>query len=95
MAEACPICCEIFNRSDKSPICCEQGDCDWTACKGCTRQYLLGTTQDPHCMNCRKTWSQEFLVTKLNHSWMSKDYRQHRKQLLLDREMSKVPEATL
>lgn len=93
MAEACPICCETFNRSDKAPVCCEQGDCEWTACKTCTRQYLLGTTQDPHCMNCRKTWSQEFLVTNLNHSWMSKDYREHRKKLLLDREMSKVPEA--
>lgn len=93
MAEACPICCETFNRSDKAPVCCEQGDCEWTACKACTRQYLLGTTQDPHCMNCRKTWSQEYLVTNLNHSWMSKDYREHRKQLLLDREMSKVPEA--
>ena len=90
--EACPLCIEPFNRSDRTPIPCEFGDCNWTACKGCTRQYLLGTTLDPHCMNCRKAWSQAFLVRHLNHSWVAKDYRAHHRELLVDREFSKLPE---
>jgi len=92
MSSTCSICCDDFNRSDRAAVPCELGDCDFRACKTCTRQYLLGTTLDPHCMNCRKAWSQEYLVTHLNHSWMAKDYRQHRKKLLLDREISRVPE---
>ena len=92
MTDTCPLCIEPFNRSDHARVCCEQGDCEFTACKQCTRQYLLGTTQDPHCMSCRKSWSQDFLVNNLNHSWMAKDYRAHRKGLLLDREISKIPE---
>ena len=91
-ADVCPLCIETFNRSDRAPICCELGDCAWTACKGCTRQYLLGTTLDPHCMDCRKAWSQAFLVRSLNHCWVAKEYRAHHRSLLIEREFSKLPE---
>lgn len=89
---SCPVCVETYNRSDRAEVKCEHGDCEWSACKACVRQYLLGTTSDPHCMNCRKGWTNEYLIQKLNKSWMIKDYREHRTNLLLEREMSKMPE---
>ena len=51
----CNICCEAFNNSTRSRIQCDYGDCKYEACKACIRQYLLGTTENPHCMNCKKT----------------------------------------
>ena len=88
----CPICCETFNKSTLTKVTCEFGDCNFEACKSCTRTYILNTTQDPHCMNCKKTWSNDFVVDKLNSSWIQKEYKEHRKKLLLDREMSKIPD---
>jgi len=53
---------------------------------------LLGTTEDPHCMKCKKPWYEKFLVANLNRSFCEKEYKIHRKELLVDREISKLPE---
>ena len=92
MANICGICCETYNKSTHSKVSCEYADCKYDACKACVRMYLTSTTQDPNCMNCKKTWSEEFLVKNLNKVFCEKEYKQHRKNLLLDREMSKMPE---
>ena len=89
----CPICCEVFNNSTKKKISCLDDQCGFVACKSCVRTYLLGTTADPHCMNCKKEFSDEFLVKNLNQNFCDKEYKNHRKELLLEREISKLPEA--
>jgi hypothetical protein len=96
MAEAkaveCPICCEVYNKSTRKEVCCEYADCNYSCCKACVRQYLLSSTMDPHCMNCKKAWGQRFLVMNLNKVFMVKDYLAHRKQLLLEKEIAKLPD---
>lgn len=92
MESICPICIESFDKSSKSPIRCPNGECNFTACKECTRTYLLSTTKDPCCMKCNHKFPTDFSVIYLNRSFMEKDYRKHRKGLLLEREMSKMPE---
>ena len=93
VANDCAICCDKFNMSTHARIICEYGDCNYgDACKACVRTYLLNTASDPHCMNCKKAWSQKFLVENLNKSYVSTDFKKHKKQFLLDREISKLPE---
>ena len=53
--QECSICCEKYNKSTHAMVVCEFGDCGFTSCKACVRTYLLGTTLDPHCMNCKKS----------------------------------------
>jgi hypothetical protein len=43
-------------------------------------------------MTCKKAWSDQFLVANLNRVFCEKDYKKHRKGLLLERELSKLPE---
>ena len=81
MATECQICAEPFNRSTRAPISCESSDCNFQACKTCVRTYLLGTSKDPHCMSCRNAWSQNYLVMKLNRSFVTNDFKKHRKNL--------------
>ena len=88
----CSICCEEYNGSTRSCITCDYGDCLYSACKSCVRQYLLGTAENPHCMNCKKAWPQNFVVMKLNRSFVTNEYKKHRRELLLERELSKMPE---
>ena len=88
----CNVCCDKYNKSTMAKVTCEYGDCNYECCKKCVRQYLLSTIQDPHCMNCRKQWNQKFLVTNLNKSFVTNEYKDHMKILLCDREISKLPE---
>jgi hypothetical protein len=88
----CNICCEKYNKSVNAKITCPISTCNYEACKTCVRTYLLNTTNDPHCMNCKNQWSSKFLVENLNRSYIDNDYKKHRKQLLVDREISRTPE---
>ena len=91
MANECQICAEQLNNSTRALIPCETSGCEFAACKTCVRTYLLGTSQDPHCMSCRKAWSQNYLVTKLNRSFVTKDFKDHRKKQLLEQQLSRLP----
>ena len=82
----------VKNQKKTENIVCEYGDCNFGACKMCVRQYLLSTTKEPHCMNCKKAWGQNFLVIQLERTYNNKEYKNHRKSVLLDGEISKLPE---
>lgn len=88
----CLICCETFTAHNRAKIICNNVDCGYSACKQCIRQYLLTTTSDPHCMMCKKAWDNRFVIEHLNKNWYNKEYRIHRKQLLLDRQLAMLPD---
>ena len=92
MASTCDICCEPFNRSTRQSIECMYGECDFKACKACMRQYLLGTSGEPHCMSCKKVWSNNFMVMKLNRNFVDNTYSEHYIEKLTEREISRLPE---
>lgn len=91
--DECMICCEKYNKSLKSKVCCNNLECNFAACKTCTRQYLMNTSNDIHCMQCRKAWDQSFVILNLNRSWFINTYRPRRTQLLFERNISKTQEA--
>ena len=83
MSSQCPICIENFNLSTKCPVVCPNSDCGFTACKQCTRTYILSITKDPCCMKCNHQFPSEFNVMELNRSFMEKDYRQDHSVILM------------
>ncbi len=70
-------------------VCCH---CQFSACKTCVRHYLKQTTNDAHCMDCRKKWDLEFMKTNLNAAYVTGEYREHRANILTDRVVSQVEE---
>ena len=90
--DTCFICCETYNKSTKSQVTCYFDDCNYSSCKACIRMYLLNSTNDPHCMNCKKQWNEIFVIQSLNRAFIDNDYKKHRKNLLVEREISKLPE---
>lgn len=46
-------------------------------------------------MGCRKGWSREVLDSFCLITWLDKDYKHHRQQILLDRERSRLPAAQI
>ena len=71
---------------------CYFANCGYESCKECVRTYLTSITTDPHCMKCRNKWNIEFTKAALNASFMEKDYRVHRRKILTDMEIAKIPE---
>ena len=88
----CNICCETFNKSTRDKICCPCTNCDFSACKICTRTYLLSTIKIPSCMKCNGSWNEDFLKEKLNKIFIDGEYKQHRMKVLLDRQIALLPE---
>ena len=89
---SCNICCENYNKSNHTKIICNYNDCNFECCKTCIRTYILNTTNEPHCMNCKNIYNQEFLIKNLNKSFIENDYKNHRKTLLLEKEIAKTQE---
>ena len=90
--EECACCCDSFNQSNRAQIKCLNDTCTFVACKECVRTYLTETVEAPHCMNCKAPWNDRFMVAKLNASFVNKQYRDHRKTLLLERQVSMLAE---
>jgi len=88
----CEVCYEKYNNGTRSAIKCEFGDCNYNACKTCIRVYLMSTTTDPNCMQCHKRWSDKFIVKNLNASFMNKEYKIHRKELMTQQQISRLPD---
>ena len=90
----CVICIESFTKQPhKKQAQCPY--CNVKACVKCTQTYLLGTTDDPHCMECRKAWTRETMDIILLTTWLNGEYKKHRENVLLDRERSRIPAAQL
>lgn len=85
----CNICCETTNGKNK-PVSC--GFCDFSACSQCTERFLLEIHDDAHCMSCRKSWDHGILTEKLTSKFLKKDYKNRRREILLDREKSLLPQ---
>jgi prefoldin subunit 5 len=92
MNKDCAICCESFNLSTRKEVNCENPECNLDVCKSCTRTYLLSTTSDPHCMNCKHGFENNFLTMNLDRTFMEKEFKTNRKKIMLEREISKLPE---
>ena len=85
----CEICFETLNNSSHKPIPCNF--CNLVACKTCAERYLLETTQDPHCMACKKIWNRDFLSSNFTKKFIDQDLKSRRETVLLDREFSMLP----
>ena len=70
--------------------------CGSTICKACAKTYIMGKAQEAHCMNCKTAWNYKFLISYFTKTWVSgsgeNGYRNHLKNVSLEREISKIPE---
>lgn len=87
--EACNVCLENYTTRRKKIKC---QFCEFTACSDCVKRYILESISDPHCMSCHREWSREFLhSTDLPKAFITTDLKNHREDVLVDREKSLLP----
>ena len=56
------------------------------------KRFIVETTKDPCCMSCNFKFDANFCISNLNRVFMDGTYKDHRMKLLLEREISKMPE---
>jgi len=87
---SCSICCENFNKRNHKEVSCPF--CDFVSCRKCIQIYLLSSTNDPHCMKCKNAWNREFVDVSCTKIFRNKDLKNHRENVLLEREKCRLPE---
>jgi hypothetical protein len=87
---SCRICCDDYNKSNRSKICCVY--CDFDVCRSCCETYILSETI-AKCMNpeCAKEWSRKFLRENFTNVFLTSKYRQHLEDVLFDKEKALLP----
>lgn len=86
----CGICCESYNYKNHTKVQCQF--CDFNSCRDCVQQYLLSTSNDAHCMNCKNAWSREFVDQSCTKVFRNKQLKTHRETILLERERCLLPQ---
>jgi len=65
-------------------------DCKFACCRSCNRTYLSEQIQEPHCMNCKKGWSPEFLEEVLGKTYTSTTFKKNRAEVYLEFEKTQL-----
>jgi len=86
----CSVCTEKFTCEMRKRIDCPS--CEFKACAQCHQRYLLSTPEDTHCMSCRTGWTRGMLANNFTNVFLNKRYKEHRENVLLEREKSLMPE---
>lgn len=89
----CSICCEVFNKSNRSKIICKTCESDdIIACQSCAKRYILDQPTDPSCMICKIEWDTEFLRNNFTKVFVDKELKTHRENYLLEKQLAMLPE---
>jgi hypothetical protein len=81
----CNICAEVYNKVNRKVVKC--GACEFASCRECVKKYMLGSKEEPICMSCKVAWDRNFLLEQLGKTFMTKEYKEYREELLVEREM--------
>lgn len=86
----CNICCDDYNKSTRSKVCCPY--CDFDVCRTCCETYIL-SENSPKCMKpeCAKEWTRKFLRENFTNVFLTSKYKEHLENLLFDQEKALMP----
>ena len=87
--ECCDVCCEKLNKTKHKKVECPF--CDLVTCRTCTQKYILSLSDDPHCMKCKNEHSREFIDTFCTVLFRARDLKNHRENILFERERARMP----
>lgn len=90
----CSICCEKFNKSNRSPIKCKTcaDDNEVVACQSCAKRYILEQPTDASCMVCKVEWDIDFLYDNFTKTFINKELKVHRENYLLEKQIALLPD---
>ena len=83
--EECLVCCSLKLRIINCPYCL------YISCHDCNEKYILDSINKPHCMSCKKEYSNNFFYTTFSKVFITKRYKEHREKILFEKEKYLLP----
>jgi hypothetical protein len=83
------ICIEKFNKSTRLEVKCNY--CDYSCCRTCFQKVIIGSILDPHCVNCKKKFTIDFINDTCTKVFINKTLKEHRENVLFEREKILLP----
>ena len=87
--EECAICTEKYTKSTRKKIICN--NCNFEACLCCVKLYFKNSETQPSCMNCFEKFTEEFLYDNFPKSYINKDIKEIKQNLLFEQEKQLLP----
>ena len=88
----CSCCCDEFSlKRGKTAVPCQF--CDFSVCQDCQKSYGLAKSTEMHCMSCKKEWSLDHLSSYFPKTFVTKTLKNHREDLLLERQKALLPQS--
>ena len=86
----CQICIEKYNKTSRARILCPY--CNFEACRTCCKKYILNESV-VKCMNnnCDREWTREHMHALFPNSFVVKELKILRQQILFDQERALLP----
>ena len=81
----CSVCCSVRIKIISCPY------CSYVSCTECNEKYALESINKPHCMSCKKEFSNQFFYDNFTKTFITKKYKIHRQQILFEREKYLLP----
>ena len=91
MSDTCNICTEKYNKSTRCKISCY---CTFSACKNCWKNYIVVLNTDIKCMEpkCNIILTREFIVENFDRKFINNEYKEYKKNVLFNNQLSLFPE---
>ena len=89
ISRECSICCEPFTKMMRKEIECF--NCQKTTCSSCIKRYILESPTEAKCLHCNIQWDRRFMVNNLTKKFCDIDYRNHRLEILHNRNKCYLP----
>ncbi len=83
--EECSVCCSVKVKIIK----CQY--CHYISCHDCNEKYILDSINKPHCISCKKDFSDSFFYDNFSKSFITKKYKEHREKVLFEKEKYLLP----
>ncbi len=87
VANECLICYLVLK--EKNTFQCF--NCKTKCCVKCVKTYLLSSSQEPHCPNCRTAMDYDTFIDKFDKTWRLGVYKTHKEKILWDLEQAQFP----
>ena len=66
-------------------------NCQKTTCSSCIKRYILESPTEAKCLHCNIQWDRRFMVNNLTKKFCDIDYRNHRLEILHNRNKCYLP----
>jgi hypothetical protein len=83
--QECSVCCSQKVRIINCPY------CEYISCNDCNEKYILDSINKPHCMACKKEFSNSFFYENFSKAFINKRYKNHREKILFEKEKYLLP----